>query len=132
MYIETKELVCGYDNKAVTPPISINLGQGDITCIPWSNGVGKTTFFKTLQGFLKPVGGNVYLDGRPISQWERKELAKQIAYVPQTQSQPFAYKVLDVVCMGRTVHMNPFSNPHKKGLHKMRQSWKTPYFGSEE
>lgn len=121
MYIETKELVCGYDNRAVTPPISINLGQGDITCILGPNGVGKTTFFKTLQGFLKPVGGNVYLDGKPISQWERKELAKQIAYVPQTQSQPFAYKVLDVVCMGRTVHMNQFSIPSRKDYLKCEE-----------
>jgi len=61
----------------------------------------KSTLFKTVLGFLKPMGGEILLDGKAINTLSRKEFAKIMAYVPQVHSPPFPFKVIDVVMMGR-------------------------------
>ncbi len=80
-------------------------------CLLGPNGAGKTTLFKTLLGLIPPLGGKVTIDGRPIDQLTRRELAQSMAYVPQAQVMEFAYTVLDLVLMGRTAHLGPFSAP---------------------
>ena len=40
--------------------------QGDFVCIVGPSGCGKTTMLQTLAGFLRPTGGTVSLDGRPV------------------------------------------------------------------
>ncbi|OAA90370.1 putative ABC transporter ATP-binding protein [Clostridium ljungdahlii] len=71
-------------------------------------------FFKTILGFLKLKGGEILLDGENIHNWSRKQLAKNIGYVPQAHTPPFPYKVFDVVLMGRTAHLSMFSSPTKE------------------
>lgn len=113
MKLEIKDVSCGYDKKIILEKISFEMGTGDILCILGPNGVGKTTLFKTILGFLDIMGGKVLLDGEDISTWGRKDFAKAIGYVPQSHTPPFPYKVLDVVVMGRTAHLNAFSSPSK-------------------
>jgi iron complex transport system ATP-binding protein len=67
--------------------------------------------FKTLLGLLPAVAGEVTLDGQTLRAFARRELAQRIAYVPQAQIMEFAYTVLDLVLMGRTAHLGPFSAP---------------------
>ncbi len=55
-------------------------------------------------GLIRPAKGSVFLDGRGISGIRPKSLARKLAYVPQTHRIGFAYKVIDVVLMGRTPH----------------------------
>lgn len=121
MCIQATHLACGYGGRVIIDDINMQIEKGEITCILGPNGVGKTTFFKTIQGFLKPLTGSIQLDGQEISCWNRKNLAKKIAYVPQTQSQPFPFKVLDVVVMGRNVHLNNFSSPSQKDYKKCEE-----------
>lgn len=113
MKLEIKDVTCGYDKKAILENISFKMGTGDILCILGPNGVGKTTLFKTILGFLDIIKGKVLLDGEDISTWGRKDFAKAIGYVPQSHTPPFPYKVLDVVVMGRTAHLSAFSSPSK-------------------
>ncbi|WIV12638.1 ABC transporter ATP-binding protein [Proteiniborus sp. MB09-C3] len=114
MKLEVINATCGYHDKTIIENLSFSVKAGDILCILGPNGVGKTTLFKTILGFLKLKGGEILLDGQDIFKWSRKEFAKAIGYVPQAHIPPFPYKVRDVVVMGRTAHLGIFSSPSKK------------------
>lgn len=45
--------------------VSFSLAPGEHVGLMGRNGVGKTTLFKAIQGFLEPSGGEIFLEGRP-------------------------------------------------------------------
>jgi len=100
----------------VVEDISLKLGSGEILCLLGPNGVGKTTLFKSILGFLKLRGGEILLDGENVQAWPRKRLAKALGYVPQAHTPPFPFKVLDVVVMGRAAHLSITGSPAKEDL----------------
>jgi len=102
--LQCRKLTCGYGKKITIKDIDLSFEKGEVICLLGSNGVGKTTFFKTLLGFLKSVSGEIFLLGKPISNYSKKNLAKHIAYVPQAHQAPFDFSIKDVVMMGRTIH----------------------------
>ncbi|MBP1763871.1 MAG: Iron-chelate-transporting ATPase [Firmicutes bacterium] len=114
MRLEAKNVSCGYAAKTVISGISLALNQGESLCILGPNGIGKTTFFKTILGFLALQSGQILLDGEDIHRWSRRKLAAKVGYVPQAHNPPFPFKVLDVVTMGRTAHLSFFSSPSQK------------------
>jgi len=111
MELEVSGLSCGYGKKALVRDISFCAHEKDIICILGPNGAGKTTFFRTVLGFLPKIEGSILLDGQDISKMKKRQLAKIIAYVPQTQSPAFSFRVREVVAMGCTASMNLFSSP---------------------
>lgn len=116
MRLEVKNAICGYGTNIVVKDISMNVNSGEILCLLGPNGVGKTTFFKTILGFLKLRGGEILLDQENINNLSRKQLAKIIGYVPQAHTLPFPFKVFDVVLMGRTAHLSMFASPTKEDV----------------
>ncbi|WP_010244806.1 ABC transporter ATP-binding protein [Acetivibrio cellulolyticus] len=111
MILEVMDAVCGYGTKKVIENISLTVETGEILCLLGPNGVGKTTFFKSILGFLRLLGGEILIDGENILKLPKKEIAKVVAYVPQAHTPPFPFSVLDVVVMGRTAHMGVFASP---------------------
>jgi iron complex transport system ATP-binding protein len=89
--------------------VSIGIASGDLVGILGPNGSGKTTLLKILGGTLRPKGGSVTLDGRPIGEWSRREIARRVAVVPQDTYAPFDFTVLDIVLMGRFPYLGPFA-----------------------
>ncbi|MBW9148924.1 ABC transporter ATP-binding protein [Clostridium sp. CM028] len=114
MELVIRNVACGYGTKNVIKDISISIKSGEILCILGPNGVGKTTLFKTILGFLKLQSGEILLDTENIRAWSRKRFAKAISYVPQAHTPPFPFSVFDVVLMGRTAHLDLFASPSKK------------------
>ncbi len=64
--LEVRKLVCGYGKLRLTG--EINLKFEGVTLLYGPNGVGKSTFLKTLAGILKPIGGEVLIDGESITE----------------------------------------------------------------
>ncbi|ORI04031.1 ABC transporter ATP-binding protein [Campylobacter concisus] len=114
MKFEIKNLSCGYDKKVVIENFNANLQDGDIFCLLGSNGVGKTTTFKTILGFLKPLGGEILIDGKDALKMSEKERASFISYVPQAHTPPFAFSVFDVVMMSANARLGIFERPSKE------------------
>jgi iron complex transport system ATP-binding protein len=102
--------------------ISIEPRRGDIAGIIGPNGSGKTTLLKLLAGTLAPASGSVSLEGRPLSEWSRRQIAQKIAYVPQETHASFDFSVLDIVLMGRYPHLSTFSLEGPEDLAIARQA----------
>ncbi len=116
MRLDIKNVDCGYGSRIIVKDISMSVESGEIVCLLGPNGVGKTTFFKTVLGFLKLAGGEICLDGENISKWSQKRLATVVGYVPQAHTPPFPFSVMDVVLMGRTAHLGVFASPSRKDM----------------
>ena len=112
--LQASALSIGYERRVVAGGIDLAVRRGEVLCLLGPNGAGKTTLFKTLLGLIPPLGGQVTIDGRPLGALTRGELALAMAYVPQAQVMEFAYTVLDLVLMGRTAHLGPFSAPGRR------------------
>ncbi len=70
------------------------------------NGAGKSTLLKCIDGILKCRKGTISLNGKPIKEMNRKEIAGHMAYVPQNTSFIFPFTVIDMVLQGRYPHSN--------------------------
>ena len=84
--------------------VNFTVNTGEICCLLGPNGVGKTTLFKTLLGLLKPLEGQVLIDGEDTVRWTAARLARHMAYVSQQHQPMFPYQVKDVVALGRISH----------------------------
>lgn len=69
------------------------------------NGSGKSTLMRALLGGVKPESGSIRIGGRPLSDWNRRALAREVGGVPQAESMPFPVSVRDLVSMGRFPHL---------------------------
>ena len=114
MKFEAKDIRAGYENLDIVQDVSFSVTSGEVLCLLGPNGVGKTTLFKSLLGFLPLHGGEVLIDGQPCDYHDCKKQATLIGYVPQLHEPPFPFRVLDVVVMGGIGQMNIFSGPSKE------------------
>ena len=109
--IEAKDLGIGHGKRRIATGIDLSLGPGEILCLLGPNGAGKTTLFRTLLGLAPALAGRVWLDGQPLAELGRAQIARSVAYVPQALNVPFPYTVRDLVLMGRTSLMGAFARP---------------------
>ena len=84
MILEAKGVTSGYDRIMVINDISVSVDKGEIVSIIGRNGVGKSTFMKTLIGLIRTSRGTIGFDGVDITKMKAHNRAKAgIGYVPQ-------------------------------------------------
>lgn len=106
-----KNICFSYNNTKVLEDISFHLGKGELCGLFGPNGSGKSTLFKCCLKFIRPDRGCVRFKGRDIKKLKTRDMAKQVAYVPQNHHPPFPFTVKEMVLMGRTPHLNRFYLP---------------------
>jgi len=82
--------------------VSFEISQPGLTAIAGPNGAGKSTLIGIMAGLRAPYRGSVKFAGTEISRWRRLELARRVAYLPQTMQIEFPFTAEQVVLMGRT------------------------------
>lgn len=58
---ETNDLEIGYDKKTLSKPINLRMERGEKIAVVGTNGIGKTTFLKSVLGLIPAISGNVHL-----------------------------------------------------------------------
>lgn len=106
--LEVQNLKIGYGKELVLDGISFNIEKGKFVSIIGPNGSGKSTLLKTLNHLYIPWEGEILIDGNDINRLKKKELAKEIALVPQETNIDYEFTVEDVVLMGRHPHKGRF------------------------
>lgn len=119
--ISLQNLSCGYGHHYIIKNLSFDVNANDVVCLLGPNGVGKTTLFKTILGFLSPKGGNIFIKNKNISDMNHSQMAKHVAYVPQSQDTTFNFTAMEMVLMGRTVYLGRFSSPGAKDMEKAEE-----------
>lgn len=102
--LRTEHLSLAYGDKPVVNNVSLAIPEGGITCLLGPNGSGKSTLLKSFAGLLPARSGQVYLDDRPVEQWDRSKLALRLAMLPQKPIVPDGIQVQDLVALGRFPH----------------------------
>jgi iron complex transport system ATP-binding protein len=102
--LEAKGLSFSYQSKTILEDVSLQLHLGDFIAVLGPNGVGKSTLIKLLSGTLLPSRGEVLLAEKNLQSIHRREVASQIAVMPQEANVAFSFTALEVVLFGRFPH----------------------------
>lgn len=108
--IKTKELTISYDDRIIVEQLNLNIPEKKMTALVGPNGSGKSTILKAMARLLKPKQGVVYLDGKAIHEQKTKDVAKQLAVLPQNPTAPDGLTVEELVAYGRFPHQSGFGN----------------------
>ncbi len=113
MSIKVHNLHFSYTSHEVLKNINFKAHYGQFLSVLGPNGVGKSTLFRCMLGLLSPSSGTTYIEDTDILTLSSADLARRIAYIPQSHSPVFNFTVFDMVLMGTTAQMGRFSTPGK-------------------
>lgn len=92
--------------------VSFQLRKGEVLALLGANGAGKSSLMRLLCGDTVPTEGQVSLMGKPLQQYSPIELAKKRAMLAQNNNMSMAFKVREIVQMGRYPHYRSVSSAH--------------------
>ncbi|WP_433773157.1 ABC transporter ATP-binding protein [Bacillus wiedmannii] len=99
--LETKRLTLSYGETIIIDELNLEIPKGEITIFIGSNGCGKSTLLRSLARLLKPTSGDILLDDKAIQNMQTKQIARQMAILPQGPQAPEGLTVLQLVKQGR-------------------------------
>jgi iron complex transport system ATP-binding protein len=114
--LEIHDISFRYESVDVLENITFSVREGEFVGVLGPNGSGKTTLLRTISGLSKPYKGVVLLNGTDIHRMSSKDVAKQVAVVPQDSVVAFNFTALDIVLMGRNPHLSRFQLENPKDL----------------
>ncbi|MEX2548042.1 MAG: ABC transporter ATP-binding protein [Chloroflexota bacterium] len=109
--LELRGIRVDYGSRRALDGIDLHLEPGEVACLLGPNGAGKSTLLRCVTGTLRPSAGTVLLDGVPIDEYERSNLARRLAVVPGQTVIAFPMRVEELVALGRVPHEHPFLGP---------------------
>ena len=113
MQITLSHLSVGYKiGHAVVSDINLALQSGKLASLIGANGVGKSTLLKTLTGFLPKLEGSLLLDGKDISEFSQRALARQTSIVLTQKPDVQNLTVEEIVGLGRSPYTGFFGKLH--------------------
>ena len=99
-----RDLSACYGGKQALQNVTLSFQPGEFLAVIGPNGSGKSTLLRTAAGLHPRKGGGVTLDGIPLENLARKEIARKVAWLPQSRNTP-DITVWRMVLHGRFPHM---------------------------
>ena len=82
--LEIRNLKKSFDGNGVLGGISLSVREGEVIVVVGPSGCGKSTLLRCVNGLERPDGGEILLDGKPISAGNLVEVRRQIGMVFQS------------------------------------------------
>lgn len=116
--INIKNLSVSYENNTIIENMDLCIPKGKISIIIGANGCGKSTLLKTIARINKPKNGDILINNKNINQIKEKNIAKEIAFLPQGPVCPSGLTVKELVAYGRFPHQKMIGglNSHDKQI----------------
>jgi iron complex transport system ATP-binding protein len=109
MMLKAEGVGFGYRaDRVVLREVSLEVEAGRVLVLLGPNGSGKSTLLKVMLGVLKAGTGSVTWEGRALSEYRARELARGVAYLPQSPGYEAGQSVGEVVRAGRTPYLQAF------------------------
>ncbi|BAB54463.1 ABC transporter ATP-binding protein (plasmid) [Mesorhizobium loti] len=106
--LEAQNIVVEYGGVRALDELSFSAQIGDVTAVVGSNGAGKTSLMNTICGLIKPVSGEIRLDGERIDSLAPDEIVRRgISLVPEGRELFPRLSVLENLLLGATVRPDP-------------------------
>ena len=103
--VDARSIGHAFNTREVLRDLTFRVPEGAFFIIIGPNGSGKTTLLKLITGLIAVQRGAMAVLSRPIGDYSARELARRMAYVPQSAPVTFGFSVLQVVLMGRAPHL---------------------------
>ncbi len=102
--IEIKNILKKYKDRNVVDNVSFNIEKGKITSFIGPNGAGKSTVLGIVTRLIAGDGGDVVIEGKKLSEYHTKDLAKKIAILKQSNNISLKLTIRELVGFGRFPH----------------------------
>lgn len=104
--LESRALCLRVPGRELLRGLDAAFGSSRVIALLGRNGAGKSTLLHAMAGLRTPDAGEIRLHGRPLGSWPRRELARQLALLPQSAEDPFPGTVLETALVGRHPHLS--------------------------
>jgi len=107
--LSAKNVSVSLSGKPILVGLDFEINGGSWTGVLGPNGSGKTTLLRAIAGLLEYTG-TLLLNGKDVSVWSSREMARQLAFVRQSHSMAFDFRVRELVLLGRSPHKSMLSS----------------------
>jgi iron complex transport system ATP-binding protein len=116
--LQLDRVCAGYKARQVLQDVSLALRPGRVLAVLGPNGAGKSTLVRVCLGLHAAVSGQVSVNGRGLGGLARRELARELAWVPQSSNDAGEFTALELVLMGRAPHLSLWGLPSSSDVAK--------------
>lgn len=106
--LQVQDLSFSWPGRTVLDDLNFNVEPNQLVAVLGVNGAGKTTLLKCINRILSPSAGSINLRSKDVLEMTIMDVAKNVAYVPQSVGTNFPMNVFDVVLLGRRPHLQWF------------------------
>ena len=99
--LSIEQLSVGAGDKLLVENASLNLRSGELAVLLGPNGAGKTSLLRGILGLAPNTTGSVRLQGRSLADFNPRQRARRLSYLPQRRPLAWPSPVRDVVSLGR-------------------------------
>ena len=106
--LEVAGLSYAYGEANAVTGVTLSVARPQLIALTGPNGSGKSTLLKLIARVLPPAQGDIKFEARSIREWNPREYAKRVGYLPQQPEPVFPMRAIDVVVSGRAPFLGRF------------------------
>ncbi|HSK00560.1 MAG TPA: ABC transporter ATP-binding protein [Kofleriaceae bacterium] len=119
-WLELVDVSVALGRRDVLRGVSASVEPGELVVVVGPNGAGKSTLLRALAGLIPARTGTAQVMGRDPARAPRREIARELAYLPQQYDLAFPFAVEEVVLLGRYAHQRGLGLPSAADLEAAR------------